>query len=54
MIGEKERELIVTASLLMLIVVIPVFVLTWVFAWIYREGNTKSDTCSGLGTQLYR
>lgn len=42
MIGEKERELIITASLLMLIVVIPVFVLTLVFAWKYREGNLKS------------
>jgi cytochrome o ubiquinol oxidase subunit 2 len=41
MIGEKERDLIVTASLLMLIVVIPVFILTWVFAWVYREGSEK-------------
>lgn len=42
MIGEKESELIITASLLMLIVVIPVFILTWVFAWRYREGNEKA------------
>lgn len=42
MIGEKERDLIVTSSLLMLIVVIPVFILTWAFAWIYREGNQKA------------
>lgn len=42
MIGVKESDLIVTASLLMLIVVIPVFILTWAFAWKYREGNTKS------------
>ena len=42
MIGEKERDLIITSSLLMLIVVIPVFILTWVFAWIYREGNQKA------------
>jgi cytochrome o ubiquinol oxidase subunit 2 len=42
MIGEKERDLIITASLLMLIVVIPVFALTWAFAWIYREGNVKA------------
>lgn len=41
MIGEKERDLIVTSSLLMLIVVIPVFVLTWIFAWRYRETNHK-------------
>jgi cytochrome o ubiquinol oxidase subunit 2 len=42
MIGVKERDLIVTASLLMLIVVIPVFALTWFFAWKYREGK-KSE-----------
>lgn len=39
MIGHKERELIITASALMLIVVIPVFILTWAFAWKYREGR---------------
>ena len=42
MIGEEERDLIITSSLLMMIVVVPVFILTWAFAWIYREGNTKA------------
>lgn len=42
MIGIKERDLIITSSLLMLIVVIPVFILTWVFAWRYRESNEKA------------
>jgi cytochrome o ubiquinol oxidase subunit 2 len=42
MIGKKESVLIITSSLLMLIVVIPVFILTWAFAWIYREGNAKA------------
>jgi cytochrome o ubiquinol oxidase subunit II len=42
MIGVRERDLIVTASALMLIVVIPVFILTWAFAWKYREGNDKA------------
>lgn len=42
MIGVKERELLIHASLLMLIVVIPVFILTWAFAWKYRESNTKA------------
>lgn len=42
MIAVKERDLISTASELMLIVVIPVFILTWIFAWKYREGNTKA------------
>ncbi len=42
MIGIKESDLIITASLLMLVVVIPVFILTWFFAWRYRESNTKA------------
>src|ERR1700722_938475 len=42
-IGEKERDLIITACLLMLIVVIPVFALTLAFAWIYRENNPKAQ-----------
>ena len=42
MIGKKERDLIVTASELMLIVVIPVLILTWFFAWRYRAGNEKA------------
>lgn len=41
-IGKKECDLIITASLLMLIVVIPVFILTWFFAWRYRESNVKA------------
>lgn len=40
-IGEKEKDLIVTASLLMLIVAIPVFFMTIFFAWHYREGSGK-------------
>jgi len=42
LISDKERDLIVTCSLLMLIVVIPVLILTFVFAWKYREKNEKS------------
>lgn len=38
-IGMKEADLIVTSSLLMLIVVIPVYILTWFFAWKYRAGR---------------
>lgn len=38
-IGSKERDLIYTSALLMLIVVIPVFIFTWIFAWKYREGK---------------
>jgi cytochrome o ubiquinol oxidase subunit II len=39
MIGAKERDLIFTSTLLMLIVVIPVFFLMTFFAWRYREGS---------------
>lgn len=42
MIGAKERDLIITSSLLMLIVVVPVLILTWVFAWKYHEKNGKA------------
>ena len=38
-IGAKERDLLITASLLMLIVVVPVFILLWYISWVYREGN---------------
>ncbi|HEY2810589.1 MAG TPA: ubiquinol oxidase subunit II [Rhabdochlamydiaceae bacterium] len=41
-IGVKEADLIITSSLIMLIVVIPVFVMAFFFAWRYREGNTKA------------
>jgi cytochrome o ubiquinol oxidase subunit 2 len=41
-VGRKERNLIVFASLLSLIVVIPVFVMLFGFAWKYREGNKKA------------
>jgi len=42
MIGKKERDLIITAAILMLIVVIPVFILTLFIAIKYRETNTKA------------
>ena len=41
-VGVDERSLILTAFLLMLIVVIPVIVLTLVFAWKYRASNKKA------------
>jgi cytochrome o ubiquinol oxidase subunit 2 len=39
MIALQQRDLIFTASWLMLIVVLPVFILTIVFCWKYREKN---------------
>lgn len=42
MIGQSEKELIIIALSLMLIVVIPVIVMTIVFAIKYRAGNEKA------------
>ena len=44
MIALKQRNLFITITLIMLIVVIPVFVLTWVISWKYREGNKAKYT----------
>jgi cytochrome o ubiquinol oxidase subunit 2 len=41
-IGAQERTLILTALGIMLAVIIPVIVLTLVFAWRYRASNTKA------------
>ena len=42
-IAADEKHLIIVATLLMLIVVIPVIVLTLVFAWKYRASNTSAQ-----------
>jgi len=42
MIAIKQRRLIITACLLMLIVVIPVLLMTWIFAWKYRASNKNA------------
>ena len=41
-IAEGQKELIIVATGLMLLVVIPVFILTIVFSWRYRATNTKA------------
>jgi cytochrome o ubiquinol oxidase subunit 2 len=41
-IGRKERNLIIEAFLLSMIVVIPVYVMLVGFAWKYRAGNKKA------------
>ena len=41
-IGEAERSLIVEATLLMLIIVVPVIVLVCAFAWRYRASNINA------------
>lgn len=42
LIALQERNLIVIAVLLMLIVVVPVYVLTFLIAWKYRASNTAA------------
>jgi cytochrome o ubiquinol oxidase subunit 2 len=41
-IGLRERNLMFWSTLLMLIVVVPVFVLTFTIAWRYRAGNKSA------------
>lgn len=43
MVGLAQRDLILICIGLMLIVVIPAIVLTFVFAWRFRAGNTKAN-----------
>lgn len=42
-VAADEKSLIITATLLMLLVVIPVIVMTLVFAWKYRASNTAAE-----------
>src|SRR5438552_18687903 len=41
-IADQQRQLIVTATLLMTVIVVPVFALTFGIAWRYRAGNKKA------------
>ncbi|WP_235890000.1 ubiquinol oxidase subunit II [Maribrevibacterium harenarium] len=41
-IGIQEKELIITATILMLLVVVPVILMTLYFAWKYREGRGEA------------
>jgi cytochrome o ubiquinol oxidase subunit II len=42
-IGVQERSIIITATVLMLIVVVPVIALILIFAWRYRASNGKAE-----------
>lgn len=42
MIAEKQRDLLLFSTYLMLIIVIPVFLLTFFIAWKYRSDNKKA------------
>jgi len=41
-IAEQQRDLVVISTLLMLIIILPVMVLTALFAWRYRQSNTDA------------
>ncbi|RYZ85998.1 MAG: cytochrome o ubiquinol oxidase subunit II, partial [Proteobacteria bacterium] len=41
-IGLEQRNLIFAATLLMLLVVVPVIIMTFAFAWKYRASNTSA------------
>jgi cytochrome o ubiquinol oxidase subunit 2 len=41
-VGQKERHLLYISLLLSVVVVAPVFIMLFIFAWKYREGNLKS------------
>ena len=41
-IAVQQRDLIVVATVLMLLIIVPVIGLTLMFAWKYRESNTKA------------
>ncbi len=47
-IANKQRDLIVVATLLMLIVVVPVYILTFAIAWRYRASNKKAKYSPNL------
>lgn len=42
-VGLQERSIIITATVLMLLVVVPVIALIFIFAWRYRASNEKAD-----------
>ncbi|MDB5971713.1 MAG: cyoA [Hydrocarboniphaga sp.] len=41
-IAIQQRNLVVASTVLMLLVIVPVIVLTFVFAWRYRQSNTEA------------
>lgn len=41
-IASQERDLMIIAALLAIVVIVPVFAMTFTFAWKYRASNTKA------------
>ena len=54
-IARKEFNLMIFTVVLMLVIIIPVFVMTFMIAWKYREGNKKNKKYSPTwdGSRLY-
>lgn len=50
LIAKKQSDLIIFTTLLGFVVVIPVFIMTIVIAWRYREGNTKAKYTPNVAT----
>ncbi len=42
-VAERQKDLLIFATLLGMVVIIPVFAMTIFFAWRYREGNKKAN-----------
>jgi cytochrome o ubiquinol oxidase subunit 2 len=42
-IATRERRLMVATVLLGLLVIVPVYIMTFAFAWKYRESNKKAS-----------
>ena len=42
-IAAQQGQMVITATLLMLIIIVPVIALTLFFAWKYRQGNTEAE-----------
>lgn len=49
----EQRKLLIVTLLLGLLVVVPVFILTFVIAWRYREGNTKAKYSPELSGNFF-
>lgn len=42
-VAAQQGNLVITATLLMLVIIVPVILLTLFFAWKYRQSNTEAD-----------
>ncbi|MBX4190594.1 ubiquinol oxidase subunit II [Candidatus Saccharibacteria bacterium] len=53
-VADQQKRLIITAILMSLIVVVPVYIMLFSFAWKYREGNKKAKYQPELdGSRLF-